>query len=188
MKLILAKLWRRLGLSKMVQLLIMRVMQDQFLIGTTGVIFDSSNRILLLKHTYRQIQWSLPGGYIKGAEHPIEGLEREIKEECGYTVSIDSQLKLRTDRETARLDICYVGTFIGGTFKASEEVTEAQFYPFERLPHIAKSQLFMIHEALEMRKKKETKTDLSISESKKENILHFFKKVFKKKTYILQLH
>lgn len=151
MKLLLAKIWKKLGLAKPIQLLIMRLMQSQFLIGCTGIIFDDQNRVLLLRHTYRQTPWSLPGGYIKSTEHPIEGLEREIKEETGFTVSIDSQLKLRTDRDTARLDICYVGTFIGGKFKKNEEVVEAKFFTYDTLPKISKNNLFLIHEALSLR-------------------------------------
>ena len=92
----------------------MRVFQDQFLIGVTGIIFNEENKVLLFKHTYRQTQWSLPGGYIKSKEHPFEALEREIKEESGLIVSSDEQLKLRTDRETSRLDVTIIGKYIGG--------------------------------------------------------------------------
>lgn len=112
-----ASIWKVLHLSKGIQLSIMRLFQDQFLIGVTGIIFNKNNEILLMKHTYRQSQWSLPGGYIKAREHPSEALEREIQEESGLIVSADKRLKIRTDRETARLDICYIGEFMGGEFK-----------------------------------------------------------------------
>lgn len=126
----------------------MRIFQDQFLIGVTGIIFNDDKEVLLFKHSYRQIQWSLPGGYLKSKEHPQEGLEREIKEESGLTVSADQQLKTRTDRETARIDICYVGKFIGGEFRASAEVLEHGFFSFENLPLISRNQLYLIEEAL----------------------------------------
>lgn len=96
--------------------------------------------------------WSLPGGYMKAKEHPIEGIEREIMEESGLSVSVDDQLKIRTDRETSRLDICFVGSYIGGMFKESAEVSEADFFAFENLPDIARSQLLFIEEALRDRK------------------------------------
>ena len=86
----------------------MRKMQDQFLVGVTGVILNEKKEVLLFHHTYRQNEWGLPGGYIKAAEHPKEGLEREIAEESGYIVSIDERYKIRTDRESARLDVQYV--------------------------------------------------------------------------------
>src|SRR3989344_3352322 len=121
----------------------MRVVQDQFLIGVTGIIFNDKQEILLFKHSYRQTVWSLPGGYLKSKEHPREGLEREIKEESGLVVSVDRHLKTRTDRDTARLDLCYVGKFIGGGFTPSHEVTEYGFFSFSRLPLISAPQLYL---------------------------------------------
>lgn len=152
MKTTLAKIWRILHLPKDVQLSVMRVTQDQFLVGVTGVIFNDQDEVLLFKHTYRQTEWSLPGGYIKGKEHPQEALEREIEEETDLIVSADHQLKLRTDRETARLDICFMGSFFGGNFKPSAEVSEIGFFPFDKLPSISKNQLLLIKQALHQRK------------------------------------
>jgi len=126
----------------------MRIFQDQFLIGVTGIIFNEKREVLLVKHTYRQTPWSLPGGYIKGKEHPTEGLEREIEEETGFIVSADYQLNVKTDRETARLDICFVGKHMGGEFKSSKEVSEASYFSFDSLPDISTNHLFLINEAL----------------------------------------
>lgn len=144
----LAKVWRTLAISKGIQLLIMRIFQDQFLIGVTGIVFNEKQEILLFKHTYRQTVWSLPGGYIKSKEHPFEALEREIKEESGLIVSADKQLKIRTDRENARLDVTVIGLYIGGEFKKSPEVSEFGFFAFENLPFISKNQLLLIEYAL----------------------------------------
>ena len=152
MKTVLAKIWKLFKLHKNIQLAIMRVFQDEFLIGVTGIIFNDKGEVLLVKHTYRQPDWSLPGGYIKAKEHPTEGLEREIEEESGLIVSMDEELKIRTDRETSRLDICYVGTYIGGEFKPSSEVSEYGFYSFDNLPLISKNQLFMIKQATNLKK------------------------------------
>lgn len=151
MKNLLAKIWKRLHLPTNLQLFIMRLFQDEFLIGVTGVVFNKKNEILLVKHTYRGNTWSLIGGYINGREHPTEGLEREIKEETGLIVSMDEQMKLRTDRSSARLDITYIGEFMGGEFKPSEEVSEADFFSFDNLPIIPRNQLLLIQEAIRVR-------------------------------------
>lgn len=141
-------LWRRLDLSKRAQLFFVRRLEDQFLVGVTGIICNNKNEVLLFRHTYREPAWSLPGGYIKGGEHPKEGLEREIEEESGLVVSIDKRIKIRTDRQTARLDIVYAGTFIGGIFRPSAEVSEAKFFSFDYLPDIRKDQLLFINKIL----------------------------------------
>lgn len=147
---ILAKFWRFLRLPKDAQLFFMRIFQDEFLVGVTGIIFDKDDKILLVKHTYRGT-WSLPGGYIKGKEHPKEGVEREIEEETGLIVSADERLKIRTDRESARLDITYMGESMGGVFKPSSEVSEARFFAFNKIPLLPKDQVIFIDRALTIR-------------------------------------
>jgi 8-oxo-dGTP diphosphatase len=144
----LAKLWRALHLPTNLQLRIMRVVNDEFLIGLTAIIFNDKNEILVVKHTYRQVEWGLPGGYLKAKEHPTEGLERELREETGFTVSIDEPLKVKTDRRTGRLDMCYIGTFIGGEFIPSVEVVEYGFFTFDKLPLMLPDQLITVKDAL----------------------------------------
>ncbi|OGK44717.1 hypothetical protein A2957_00065 [Candidatus Roizmanbacteria bacterium RIFCSPLOWO2_01_FULL_38_11] len=148
MKTLLAKFWELLRLPKGIQLFAMRLLQDQFLVGVTGIIFNNKREVLLFKHTYRQHAWSLPGGYLKSGEHPREALEREIKEESGLIVSVDESLKTRTDRETARLDLCYTGVLIGGDFVSTHEVSEYGFFAQDKLPLIQKNQVFLIDEVL----------------------------------------
>lgn len=149
MRPLLAKGWGLLSLPKRIQLAIMRLTQDEFLIGVTGVILNKNNEILLCKHTYRgEGTWSLPGGYIKGREHPREGLAREIEEETGFIVRIEKDLRIRTDRETARLDISLLGRFVGGEFRKSDEVSEARFFAFEDLPLLSQNQLLLITSVL----------------------------------------
>ena len=147
----LAKIWRFLHLPTKLQLWIMRLFHDEFLIGVTGVFLDDKNRVFLVRHTYRG-DWSLPGGYIKSKEHPKEALEREVKEETGLEVLVEERMKIRTDRETARLDITYSGSYIGGVFTPSNEVKEVALFPFDMLPAIPKDQLLFVNQALEQRR------------------------------------
>src|SRR4030042_3070295 len=143
------KIWQLLHLPQNLQIFIMRIINDKFLVGVTGIFINDKKEVLLFKHTYRdRDQWRLPGGYIKGKEHPKEGLEREIKEESGLTVSADRRIKIRTDRNSARLDIVYSGKFIGGTYKPSSEVKEAGVFSFDKLPPIPKNQLIFIDKVL----------------------------------------
>lgn len=151
MKSLLIKIWKLLSLPKGIQLFFMRLFESQFLVGVTGIIFNDKNEILLFKHTYRQHAWSLPGGYVQSGEHPKEALEREIKEESNLVVSADTQLKTRTDRDSARLDMCYVGVFIGGEFTPSKEVSEYGFFTHDKMPLLRKNQVLLIDEALKQK-------------------------------------
>ena len=139
------------------QIFVMRFFQDKFLIGVTGIVFNDKKEILLFKHAYRSHAWSLPGGYMKSGEHPQEALEREIKEESGLIVSADEPLKTRTDRESARLDMCYTGILIGGDFTPTHEVSEYGFFTQDKLPLLRKNQVFLIDEALRQRKSQDLK-------------------------------
>ncbi len=153
MKSLLAKVWKFLNMPKGVQLFFMRFFQNQFLVGVTGIILNDKHEILLFKHTYRQHSWSLPGGYMKSGEHPAEALEREIKEESGFVVSVDKSFKTRTDRTSSRLDLCYLGLFIGGEFKKSEEVSDYGFFSQDKMPLLRSNQVFLIEEALHQNNK-----------------------------------
>ncbi len=146
---LLIKLWQLFSFPKRLSLALMRLKEDEFLIGLTGIILNDQKEILVVNHTYRDGQrWSLPGGYIKGKEHPREGLAREIEEETGYIVAIDRELKIRTDRETARLDISLLGHYVGGEFAPSAEVSEAKFCPLDELPLLRQDQLVLIQKVL----------------------------------------
>lgn len=147
---VLAKIWKLLQMPRWVQLLVMRFSQDQFLVGVTGIIFNERKEVLLFKHSYRRHAWSLPGGYLKGGEHPREGLEREVKEESGLVVSVDESLKVRTDRDSALLDMCYTGMFIGGEFVATDEVLEYGFFAQNAMPLLRKNQIFLIDRAFKL--------------------------------------
>lgn len=63
-------------------------------------------------------------------------------------MSADERCKIRTDRDNARLDIVYIGTFISGEFRSSHEVTEGKFFTFDTLPDIRESDLLLISGAL----------------------------------------
>jgi len=160
MKAFLAKVWKILKLPVGLQLFFMHFFQNQFLVGVTGIIFNDKHEILLFKHTYRQHSWSLPGGYMKSGEHPAEALEREIKEESGLVVSVDESLKTRTDRTSSRLDMCYIGVFIGGDFTPSHEVSSYGFFSQDTMPLLRSNQVFLIEEALQQKGYKRGKSTI----------------------------
>jgi 8-oxo-dGTP diphosphatase len=154
MKPLLAKIWQFMSFPKKFQLAIMRLTQDEFLVGVTGVILNQDNEILVCNHSYRDGKyWSLPGGYIKGKEHPREAIAREIEEETGFIVRINDEIRIKTDREAARLDISLVGSYVGGTFKPSSEVLQAGFFGFDNLPLLSQNHLMLIKEVLRSKTK-----------------------------------
>ncbi len=163
----LLKLYKNLKMTKNVQLYVQRVVNHQFLIGVTGVIFNNKNEVLLFKHSYRPIEWSLPGGYLQGGEHPKEGLEREVYEESGFKVKIFKIIKTTHDKETARLDMSYYGVYESGEFRKSAEVTDFMFCPISKLPPLLESQYGQIKEGYK-------RYNATKKRNIFENIKHFF--------------
>lgn len=126
--------------GKMFQIFLLRVVNEKFLIGVTGVIFNADQHVLLVKHSYRRVPWSLPGGYLQAREHPKKGLEREILEETNFTVHVERILITKHDKDTPRIDMCYEGIFKKGTFKASDEVVDFGFFEKDKLPDLIDDQ------------------------------------------------
>lgn len=118
----------------------LRLVNDEFLIGVTGVIFNDKQELLLVKHSYRRVAWSLPGGYLQAKEHPKKGLEREIYEETNFKVHVEKILMTKHDKETPRIDMCYVGIYSKGKFKASDEVIDFGFFAKDKLPKLIDDQ------------------------------------------------
>jgi ADP-ribose pyrophosphatase YjhB (NUDIX family) len=61
----------------------------------SGVIVKCGDEVLLCKRNAAGSlpgQWSIPGGNLEKDEHPMDGIEREFKEETNYT--LDNDLKL----------------------------------------------------------------------------------------------
>lgn len=136
----LLQVWKHLAPAKNLQIKLLRIMNDKFLIGVTGVIFNDQHEVLLVKHSYRRVSWSLPGGYLQANEHPKKGLKREIYEETHFKVQVEKIIMTKHDKDTPRIDMCYVGTYLKGKFKLSEEVIDFGFFAKDKLPKLIDDQ------------------------------------------------
>lgn len=168
LKLFAHKFWKFLRIPKKLQLFIMRRSQDSFLVGVTGVILNDKNEIMFVKHTYREVEWSLPGGYVKAGEHPKEALIREIKEETNLNVSINKRLAIWADKNGARIDLPFMGLLIGGSFKPSAEVSKVKFFSPLELPPVINDQKNLVNQIIKSE-------DIKINLSKKDKILKIIK-------------
>ncbi len=62
--------------------------QDKFRLSVHAVILDESKKVLLLKATYAEKHWGLPGGSLEPGEIIHEALYRECEEELGAKINI----------------------------------------------------------------------------------------------------
>ena len=89
--------------------------------------------------------WTLPGGGLDLAEHPVDGCRREVFEETGYEAHIDHMLgidvghwpgDLRPDvsvRDFQALRLVYEATVVGGelTHEVDGSTTHAAWVPLD---------------------------------------------------------
>ncbi|MFW1736406.1 NUDIX hydrolase [Acinetobacter sp. ULE_I001] len=62
---------------------------DFYRLSSHAVIFNENRQVLLLKATYADCAWGLPGGGLDQGETVHEALIRECQEELGCEVSIE---------------------------------------------------------------------------------------------------
>jgi 8-oxo-dGTP pyrophosphatase MutT (NUDIX family) len=55
--------------------------------GAGAIIHDDTGRILLLRPTYRDDTWEIPGGGLDAGEDPLACVQREIREELGIDLA-----------------------------------------------------------------------------------------------------
>ncbi|UKA48632.1 NUDIX domain-containing protein [Arthrobacter sp. FW305-123] len=89
--------------------------------------------------------WTLPGGGLDLAEHPVDGCRREVFEETGYQARIDRMLgidvghwpgEIRPDgsvKDFQALRLVYEATVVGGelTHEVDGSTTHAAWIPLE---------------------------------------------------------
>jgi 8-oxo-dGTP diphosphatase len=126
-------LWKRLPIPKQLRSRIMWHTNDQFLAAVLGLIINDKNEILLLRHTYRSEPWGVPSGWLEH-EDPLRGLEREIMEETGLSVTATKVLNVKYAPNPHRMDIYCVGKVTGGEFKKSAEISQYGFFHLDNLP------------------------------------------------------
>ncbi|MEJ1113186.1 NUDIX hydrolase [Paenarthrobacter sp. CCNWLY172] len=94
--------------------------------------------------------WTLPGGGLDLAEHPVDGCKREVFEETGYEARIDGMLgidvghwpgDIRPDgsvKDFQALRLVYEATVVGGelTHEVDGSTTHAAWIALEDIPKL----------------------------------------------------
>jgi ADP-ribose pyrophosphatase YjhB (NUDIX family)/rhodanese-related sulfurtransferase len=58
-------------------------------LGASSVIAGGDGRILLVHHTYGELNWEVPGGVLEPRESAEEAAVREVREETGASIEIE---------------------------------------------------------------------------------------------------
>jgi 8-oxo-dGTP diphosphatase len=102
--------------------------------ATLGLIFQD-RRLLLLKRSTQPQVWAPPGGRLLRDENPIQGLQREVREECGIQIEVvmPTDTWFGPHDGSLTLGILYVCRYISGRVVLSPEHSDASWFSEEIL-------------------------------------------------------
>jgi 8-oxo-dGTP pyrophosphatase MutT (NUDIX family) len=104
--------------------------------GVKCMITDGE-RVLLVRHSYGQPKWDLPGGTMKRREQPRETARREMAEELGITLDGWADLGTLSGRADHRHDTmhCFHAELFNPDLAVDRgEIDEARWFASDRLP------------------------------------------------------
>ena len=147
-----AGVWRRLptGLRR----LTIRLTNTKFTVTSAAVIFNKEGKVLLLKHRFRPGSgWGLPGGFLKSDEQPLDGLQRELREEIALELDQVEILWARSFKRPRQIEIILRATTRNEPSLQSIEVESALWFTCESLPPgLPKDQKSLVERAVEKRR------------------------------------
>jgi 8-oxo-dGTP diphosphatase len=144
---VLLRIWRDVPFPGWLRRRFLRILNPSFMAGAMALIQDDQGRMLILEHTYRrQVPWGLPGGWLKHAESPEAGLVREVFEETGLRVRVDTLLAAAFWGDT-QLDLLFHCTVVSGTYLPSDETGRHRWVAPDELPELLPNQLALLHKA-----------------------------------------
>jgi 8-oxo-dGTP diphosphatase len=98
------------------------------------VFLRKDDAILLVKQSYGDQYWSLPGGVVEYGESVDQAAVREVKEETGLDIRVKRVVGLYSKPDEQSLAITFEGEIIGGRLAPDNEVSDCQYFHFEDLP------------------------------------------------------
>ena len=115
-------------------------------IGSALLVRDEANRILLGKRNKdpQRGSWVIPGGKIRPFESIGEAAARELREETGLDVEVQGRFRVYeiiNPPDEHRIVIYSWGKLVGGTARASDDLSELAFFSSDQLSELQTSPL-----------------------------------------------
>lgn len=103
-----------------------------------AMVIDNGKILLVQRAVIPKIGWwCIPAGFMEWQEHPSDTAIRELREETGLDIKIDSFFEVYSGQDDPRLNavlILYLATPEGGRLRADDDALDARFFGFDELP------------------------------------------------------
>lgn len=105
-------------------------------LGAAAIILNDEGCVLLVKQSYGQLNWELPGGGAEAGESIVETALREVREETGLRVEAERTTGVYYETVTDFLHFAFLCHAINADagFQLDSEVTECAFWSLNALP------------------------------------------------------
>jgi ADP-ribose pyrophosphatase YjhB (NUDIX family) len=113
---------------------------DRYRVSAHAVVMDDRGRILLLKPSYGDGRWGLPGGSAEPGEHLLDTLQREMVEELGCVLEVERLVGMFVQPEFDAHVAIFRGALPSDTeIVLSDEHVMAQWFEPDVLGDVASS-------------------------------------------------
>ncbi len=102
------------------------------------VFIRKGDTILLVKQSYGNQYWSLPGGVVEFGESVDQAAIREVKEETGLDIRVKRMIGLYSRPDEQSVAFTFEGEVICGKLTPNNEVSDCQYFHFRNLPEARK--------------------------------------------------
>jgi 8-oxo-dGTP diphosphatase len=97
------------------------------IVATGGLVTNSQGQVLLIKSP-RYGDWEFPGGQVEEGETIPHALEREVLEETGIIVKVESLVGMYSNtRKPSIVNIDFICEYVSGKPKTSAESTAVEW-------------------------------------------------------------
>ncbi len=108
----------------------------------SALVADDEGRILLARRKFEPEagKWDLPGGFLHEEEEPLDGLQRELREEAGVEIEPLRFAGVWADRyggdddATATLNLYWTARIVSGEPTPADDVSELRWFSLDDLP------------------------------------------------------
>jgi ADP-ribose pyrophosphatase YjhB (NUDIX family) len=105
---------------------------------TASALPEDGARVMLARRAYEPFRglWDVVGGFVGEGEHPLDGLQREVREETGLAFEVGPLLGIWMGDYDGRatLNLYWTGRLGAGSPTPADDVAELRWFAADELP------------------------------------------------------